>query len=268
MDSSRDNSFFRFKAFWAGLSVFLLAAIVLGAINGLYGLKKPAQTLEEAAAAERYKIRAEIDKAQAANFGYKEIEAGKKVQVAPQDVFGLVGKQLVATKPEAVKKDTQVVPNSPTDKKRADANAAAGPVDYKAVDAMGPKADAPVEEAAMAAGKTAYMLCGACHGQNGEGGAAGPAHAGSEWVTGPVSNLIRIQLRGLQGPITVKGEKYSTIPMMAPLATQTDEQIAAVLTYVRNSFGNKASAVSPEQVKALRSEVGKPPLTEADLIKP
>ena len=55
---------------------------------------------------------------------------------------------------------------------------------------------------------------------------------------------------------------------MAALHYQTDEQIAAVLTYVRNSFGNKASAVTPDQVKALRSEVGKPPLTQQDLIKP
>jgi mono/diheme cytochrome c family protein len=55
---------------------------------------------------------------------------------------------------------------------------------------------------------------------------------------------------------------------MAALSYQTDEQIAAVLTYVRNSFGNKAPAVKPDQVKALRSEVGKPPLTEADLVKP
>jgi hypothetical protein len=41
-----------------------------------------------------------------------------------------------------------------------------------------------------------------------------------------------------------------------------------VLTFIRNSFGNKASAVLPEQVKMLRSEVGKPMLTEAELIKP
>lgn len=268
MESSRDNSFFRFKAFWAGLIVFLLAAIVLGLFNGLYSFKKPTQTLEEAAAAKRYVTRAEIDKAQEANFVYKEIEAGKKVQVPPHDVFELVGKQLVATKPAPVKDEKQVVPNSPTAKQALEANAAAGPVDYQAIDSMGPKVDEPVDEAVMAAGKTGYMLCMACHGQNGEGGPAGPAHAGSEWVTGPVSNLIRIQLRGLQGPITVKGEKFTTIPLMSPQSFQSDEQIAAVLTYVRNSFGNKASAVSPAQVKALRSEVGKPPLTEADLIKP
>jgi hypothetical protein len=56
--------------------------------------------------------------------------------------------------------------------------------------------------------------------------------------------------------------------MMPPQAFQTDEQIAAVLTYIRNNFGNKASAVSPAQVAALRSEAGKPMLTQADLIPP
>ena len=47
-----------------------------------------------------------------------------------------------------------------------------------------------------------------------------------------------------------------------------DEQIAGVLTYIRNSFGNKASATKPEQVAALRGEVGKPQITAAELIKP
>jgi len=55
---------------------------------------------------------------------------------------------------------------------------------------------------------------------------------------------------------------------MAALNYQTDEQVAAVLTYVRNSFGNKAVAVTPDQVKALRSEVGKPKVTVAELIQP
>jgi hypothetical protein len=57
----------------------------------------------------------------------------------------------------------------------------------------------------------------------------------------------------------VKGKEYNFPRRHGPMAYQTDEQIAAVLTYVRNSFGNKASAVKPEQVAALRSEVGKPP---------
>ncbi|MFN7341946.1 MAG: hypothetical protein ACK5TA_01275, partial [bacterium] len=69
--------------------------------------------------------------------------------------------------------------------------------------------------------------------------------------------------------IEVKGKVYDQFPAgMLPMAYQTDEQIAGALTYVRNSFGNKASAVKPEEVKALRDEVGKPQLTVQDLIKP
>jgi len=125
-----------------------------------------------------------------------------------------------------------------------------------------------IDPAFLKTGKQQFIVCSACHGQAGEGSAAGPPLAGSEWVTGPVANLIRIQLRGLKGPITVKGVEYNFPAGMAALAYQTDEQIAAVLTYVRNSFGNDASAVSPADVAALRDEVGKPAVTVADLVSP
>jgi hypothetical protein len=93
--------------------------------------------------------------------------------------------------------------------------------------------------------------------------------AGSEWINGPVENLIRIQLRGLIGPITVKGVEYSSFPVgMLPMAYQSDEQIAAVLTYVRKSFGNHSPAVTAAEVTALRGEVNKAPLTQSDLIAP
>ena len=119
----------------------------------------------------------------------------------------------------------------------------------------------------MSLGKTQYAACLACHGADGGGApSVGPPLAGSEWVTGPVENLIRIQLRGLMGPIQVKGTEYNLV--MPAQAHQNDEQLAAVLTYIRNSFGNKASAVTPEEVAALRSEVGKPMLTAAELITP
>lgn len=117
-------------------------------------------------------------------------------------------------------------------------------------------------------GAQQYMLCGACHGQQGEGTAAGPPLAGSEWVTGPAENMIRIQLRGLVGPIKVKGKEYNFPAGMMAMAFQTDEQIAAVLTHVRSSFGNSAPAVSATEVAAFRSEVGQPPLTAAELIQP
>lgn len=112
-------------------------------------------------------------------------------------------------------------------------------------------------------GRQQYIMCAACHGQQGEGGPAGPPLAGSEWVLGPMENLIRIQLRGLQGPITVKGTEYNMV--MPPMPFQTDEQIAGVLTFIRSSFGNSAPPVDPEDVAKHRDEVGKPMLTSGDL---
>lgn len=125
---------------------------------------------------------------------------------------------------------------------------------------------AEIDPAVMEKGRVQFMMCVACHGKQGEGTAAAPPLAGSEWVAGPAENLIRIQLRGLRGPITVKGREYDIPGGMTPMAYQDDEKIAAVLTYVRQSFGNNAPPVEPAQVAALRGEVGKPQLTVADLV--
>ncbi len=126
---------------------------------------------------------------------------------------------------------------------------------------------AGIDPAFWQIGKEAYATCTACHQANGEGlPGAFPPLAASEWVVGPVENLIRMQLRGLTGEITVKGQTYNSV--MPPMAYQTDEQVAAVLTYVRNTFGNSAAAVSPEEVAEYRDEVGQPMLTVADLIDP
>ena len=127
-------------------------------------------------------------------------------------------------------------------------------------------AAAAIDPAFLKIGQQQFIICAACHGQNGEGTAAGPPLAGSEWVNGPAENLIRIQLRGLQGPIKVKGVEYNFPAGMAPMAYQTDEQIAAVLTYVRTAFGNSAAAVKAAEVTALRAEVGKPQITAAELL--
>jgi mono/diheme cytochrome c family protein len=263
---SQDNPLTRFSAFFWGVVTFFLFAGIIGvmwAVTQLNKDEKPS-SLEENAAVSRYETRTKIDAAQEAAFQYKEVEAGKKVQVPPHDVFEYVGKQLATTKAAAVEKNEQVVAGS---KKALELANQKGP-DVASIDSMGPKAGDPIDPAVMEKGKAQYMLCAACHGQNGEGGPAGPPHAGAEWVNGPVSNLILIQFRGLQGPITVKGQPFAGAPIMAPMAFQTDEQIANVLTYLRNSFGNKGSAVSVEQVKALRGEVGKPMLKVEELIKP
>jgi mono/diheme cytochrome c family protein len=252
MDQSRDNPIIRFTTFWWALGTFFIFAVLL-AVIWLFARSEPT-TLEDAAAKPRYATKAKIDAAQAANISPEAIEGA----------IATVAKQLTASKPVAVELPAQIVPGSETAKKLA----AAPAVDTKAIDAAPAVADAPIDPAVMEVGKASFLLCGACHGQSGEGGPIAPPLAGSEWVKGPISNLIRIQLRGLVGPITVAGKEYNMPGGMAALNFQTDEQIAGVLTYIRNSFGNKASAVKPEQVAALRSEVGKPQVTAAELTKP
>ena len=142
------------------------------------------------------------------------------------------------------------------------------PLDIATIKPVATAASSNVDPAVMALGKQQFATCMACHGPNAEGTAIAPPLAKSDWVNGPVENLIRIQLRGLTGPLKVSGKDYVLPVPMPPQAHQTDEQIAAVLTYVRNSFGNSAPAVKPEQVKALRGEAGKPMLTQADLVPP
>jgi quinoprotein glucose dehydrogenase len=134
-----------------------------------------------------------------------------------------------------------------------------------------------IDPAVMELGKAQYNLCLGCHGPTGQGMPnVGPPLEKSEWVTGPVENLIGIQLRGLQGAISVNGVDYQfAAPMVAMGAGQPDENIAAVLTYIRNSFGNQASAVTPEMVAKYKadnqdilSKVPPPMLNVKELIDP
>ncbi len=257
MDPTRDNPLIRIKAFIDGLGIFTLFAVILLLIVGagaLFGWFGKTDTPEDAAGEIRYEIKGEIDTAQAAVLTEEQISS----------VVGDVAGKLVSSKPVAIEKPEQIVPGSDTAKKLAEAPA----VDLGSIDTPAEDADAPIDPAVMEIGKQQFLVCGACHGQNGEGGPAGPPLAQSEWVTGPVSNLILIQLRGLTGPITVNGKEYNFPAGMTPMAYQTNEQVAGVLTYIRNSFGNKAPAVKPEQVAALRGEVGKPQITAGELTKP
>jgi len=107
------------------------------------------------------------------------------------------------------------------------------------------------------AGKKVYMAnCMACHQVNGQGlGDSFPPLAGSDWIDKNPALLARIVLNGLQGPITVNGNEYNSV--MAPLGMAlSDEDIANVLTYVRQDWGNSASAVDPQVVADARSESG------------
>ena len=106
-------------------------------------------------------------------------------------------------------------------------------------------------------GKVVYeSICGLCHNNDGMGKPnQAPPFVGSEWVLGSPNRLIRIPLFGLSGPVKVKGQDWNlAMPNMG--AALPDDDLAAVLTYIRQSWGNKASAITPEQVKAVKAEVG------------
>jgi len=114
--------------------------------------------------------------------------------------------------------------------------------------------------------------CGTCHQANGKGlPAAGfPPLDGTKWVNGDPERLIKLSMKGLFGPIEVKGTQYPGVVPMTPFEhLLTDEELAGVLTYVRNSFGNKASPITPEQVKTVREKMKdkKDMYNPADLLK-
>lgn len=109
-------------------------------------------------------------------------------------------------------------------------------------------------------------VCGTCHKSDGMGeSGAYPPLVASSWVTDDPGDLARIVLHGLQGPLEVHGEAYSS--SMAPLgAVLSDQEIAAVLTYVRSSWGNQSSPVAANLVSQIRrSETRDRPWTVSEL---
>lgn len=104
----------------------------------------------------------------------------------------------------------------------------------------------------MLNGKKVYdMYCQACHQADGNGvPRLNPPLAGTVYVTGSKTRLIDIVLNGLTDPIEINGEEYNN--PMAAHSFLTDQQIADVLTYIRNSFGNKAGVITSAEVKKQR----------------
>jgi glucose/arabinose dehydrogenase/mono/diheme cytochrome c family protein len=112
-------------------------------------------------------------------------------------------------------------------------------------------------------GQTAYnKFCATCHSQTGEGiQNVAPPLAGSQWVTGKdLSIPIRILLDGLRGPVDVGGKRYAppeyngTMPGLRNTIEINNGTLAAVLTYIRNAWGNKATAVTVQNVADIRKK--------------
>lgn len=106
------------------------------------------------------------------------------------------------------------------------------------------------------AGMAVYSrTCLPCHQPSGAGLAGQfPPLVGSEWVLNQdPGHVIRIVLDGLQGPIMVKGQPWNAV-MVRWKDVLSDKEVAQVATYVRQAWGNSATAVTPEAVAKIREE--------------
>ena len=111
----------------------------------------------------------------------------------------------------------------------------------------------PLPKDSMERGKKLYDLyCMSCHMPDGTGvPGLNPPLSKTSWVLGDKKRIINVVLNGLNEQVEIDGELYQNA--MAPHDFMTDREVADVLTYVRNSFGNKASPVTPAEVKAVRA---------------
>lgn len=109
--------------------------------------------------------------------------------------------------------------------------------------------------ASKANGKDIYgRYCLTCHQADGGGvPRMNPPLIQTEYVNGNKQRLIGIVLNGMNVPLEINGESYEN--PMASHAFLKDQQIADVLTYIRSSFGNKSSAVTAAEVKAVRAKI-------------
>ena len=108
--------------------------------------------------------------------------------------------------------------------------------------------------ASIARGAAVYkQYCLACHQADGSGVPnMNPPLSKTSYVTGDKVRLIKVVLNGFPSPVDIDGESYTN--SMPPHNFLKDQEIADVLTYVRNNFSNKATAVSLIQVKATRAK--------------
>ena len=133
---------------------------------------------------------------------------------------------------------------------------------------LGDKAGSMAPVAAAAAAKAAGTLtledqvkagqalfagtCSTCHMPDGKGMAGVfPPLAGSDWMTRPHAELAGIVLNGLSGPIKVNGQDYNSV--MPPMSQLTDDEVANILTYTLNSWGNPGGQVTKEEVAKVRA---------------
>lgn len=109
----------------------------------------------------------------------------------------------------------------------------------------------------FALGRQKYLTtCAGCHGSDGAGATRmGPPLANSDWVLGDETRLSLIILHGMEGPLEVSGKTYDApdiLPVMPAHSTMDDKSIAAILTYIRNEWGNQAPPILGRTVSFTR----------------
>jgi nitrite reductase (NO-forming) len=112
---------------------------------------------------------------------------------------------------------------------------------------------APTKEQQIAAGAVLYKgTCSVCHQDNGEGlPDVFPPLAKSDYLLKDPKHAIVVALNGLTGKVTVNGKTYDSV--MPPMSQLNDDEIANILTYTLNSWGNDGGVIGKEQVQAVRA---------------
>ncbi len=105
----------------------------------------------------------------------------------------------------------------------------------------------------IAAGKALYQgTCSVCHQPDGKGlPNVFPPLAKSDFLMADAERSIGVVLNGLSGPVEVNGAKFDSV--MPPMRQLNDDEVANILTFVRNSFGNEGAAITREQVAKVRA---------------
>ncbi|HND29369.1 MAG TPA: c-type cytochrome, partial [Myxococcota bacterium] len=121
------------------------------------------------------------------------------------------------------------------------------------------KEGALTKEDQIKAGEVLYSgTCSTCHQADGKGlPDIFPPLAGSDYLMADKQRAIGIVLNGLNGPVTVNGKSYTSV--MPPLSNLNNDEVANILTYVRNSWGNSGDAVNSAEVAAVRGTTPRPP---------
>ena len=114
------------------------------------------------------------------------------------------------------------------------------------------------KEQQIKAGEARFTgTCSVCHQSSGRGlPGVFPPLAGSDFLMADKQRSIGIVLNGLTGPVTVNGSAFNSV--MPPMSQLNDDELANILTFVRNSWGNSGEAVSADEVKKLRDSTKRP----------